>query len=84
MTKSKWPPNAKELSIRLHDKLSLDHHNWHQLKGNPNRRAAELLSGALIQLLSDGNISEIESLIEQSMRWLKKEVKAPACPNQQQ
>ena len=45
-----------------------------------DRRAAELLSGALVQLISAGKRSDVEDLINQSMRWIKQEIKAPGCP----
>ena len=77
---SKWPPQAKETAIDLHSQLKLDNTNWHQLKDNAERRSAELLSGAIVQLLSEGKPSEIEELINQSLKWFKREIKAPKCP----
>ncbi len=76
----KWPSNAKNLAIDLHSLLSLNNKNWHQLKDNSDRRAAELLAGAMVQLISEGTPSDIEELINQSMRWIKREIKAPGCP----
>ena len=80
ISNSEWPVGSKELAIELHALLSLNNNNWHQLKGDSNRRAAELLSGAIVQLLSEGKQSDIEDLINQSMRWVKGELKAPGCP----
>ncbi len=77
---SKWSDKAKEAAIGLHSQLKLDDTNWHQLKDDSERRSAELLSGAMVQLLSGGNHSEITELINQSLKWLKKEIKAPSCP----
>ena len=77
---SKWPPNAKESAIELHSQLKLDNKNWHQLKDDSERRSAELLSGAMVQLLSGGEHSEITALINQSKRWLMNEINAPGCP----
>jgi len=77
---STWPTNSKKLAIELHALLSLNNNNWHQLKGDSDRRAAELLSGAIVQLLSEGKKSDIEDLLKQSMRWVKREIKAPGCP----
>ena len=81
MTKSEWRDNSKELAIQLHAQLSLNNKNWHKLKGNSDRRAAELLSSAIVQLLSEGKASDIEELLNQSIRWIKKEIKAPSCPD---
>ena len=50
-----------------------------QLKNNSERRSAELLASSLVQLLSGGNHSEIIEQVNQSMRWLKQEIKAPSC-----
>jgi len=77
---SKWPNKAKEAAIGLHSQLKLDDTNWHKLKADSERRSAELLSGAMVQLLSGGSHSEITELINQSLKWLKKEIKAPSCP----
>ena len=76
----KWPLKAKEAAIELHSQLKLDNNNWHQLKGDSERRAAELLSGAMIQLISGGNQSEVIELLNQSLKWVKKEIKDPGCP----
>ena len=77
----KWPFKAKESAIELHSTLKLDNNNWHQLKGDSERRAAELISGAMVQLISGGKSSEIEALLNQSLKWIKQEVKDPGCPH---
>ncbi len=76
----KWPNSATSLAIELHDQLRINDRNWHELKGNSDRRAAELLSGAMVQLLSGGKISDVEVLINQSILWLNKKIKDPGCP----
>ena len=76
---SKWPDKAKPLAIELHEQLSLNNKNWHQLKNDSDRRAAELLAGAMVQLLSNGSSSDVNELVTQSLRWLKREIKAPRC-----
>ncbi|WP_320667581.1 DUF6439 family protein [Prochlorococcus sp. MIT 1307] len=78
---TKWPSKAQDLSIKLHAQLSLNDKNWHKYKNDPNRRAAELLAGALVQLISGGKEADITELINQSMRWVKREIKAPSCPD---
>ncbi len=75
-----WPPTSKETAVKLHSLLKLDNTNWHQLKNDSERRAAEMLSGAIVQLLSGNRTSEAIELLQQSMRWLKQEIKGPRCP----
>ena len=76
----KWPKGSQELAIQLHSKLKLDNKNWHELKNNPERRAAELISGAIVQLISEGNPNDVLNLLTQSEKWIKGEIKAPRCP----
>ena len=79
-SKTDWSLKAKILSKELHAELTLDDRSWHQFKSDHNRRAAELVSGGLVQLINGGNTSEIEAQLEQSLRWLKKEIADPGCP----
>ncbi len=76
---SKWSNKEKELAINLHKELSLDERNWHKYKSDNERRAAELLSGALVQLIIGENYSEVEALTKQSILWIKGSVKDPGC-----
>ena len=75
-----WSIEAIELAKNLHSELMLNDKNWHKLKSNSNRRAAELFAGALVQLLEGGNSSDIEALANQAICWIKGEVKDPGCP----
>ncbi len=75
-----WPLKAIGLSKDLHDQLRLSEKNWHQLKSNKERRAAELLSGALTQLLQGGEYSDIQAMVTQGMLWLNQEIRDPGCP----
>tara|TARA_Y100001968_G_scaffold232170_1_gene214959 strand:+ start:16118 stop:16372 length:255 start_codon:yes stop_codon:yes gene_type:complete len=77
--KIKWTDKTKDLVKILHKEISLSNYNWHELKGLPERRAAELLTAALSQLINDGKASDIEDLISQAKKWLKKEVRDPGC-----
>ncbi len=76
-----WTEETKGLVRELHSNLRLDNHNWHALKNNSDRRSAELLISALSQIINEGKKGDIELLIEQSLKWLKKEIKDPGCPN---
>ncbi len=76
-----WSPKTELLMKNLHAELIINNTNWHKLKNNKSRRAAELLSSALLQILKDGNQSDIEDLIKQSLSWIKGEIKDPGCPS---
>ena len=78
---AKWPEESKKLASELHSQLRLGHENWHHLKSNPDRRAAELVAGGLVQLLSEGKPSDIQAMLEQGIRWLNREIKDPGCPH---
>lgn len=75
-----WPDEAPPLAQELHGQLRLDDRDWHRLKSNADRRAAELLSGALVQLLQGGERADVEALINQGLLWLRRELKDPGCP----
>ncbi len=77
--KKNWPIKTSELARELHSELTLNEKNWHKYSADPDRRAAELISAALVQLLNNGNNSDIHNLMEQGMRWLKREIKPPGC-----
>ena len=77
----KWPEETKQLAITLHSQLTISNQNWHQYKVDHKRRAAELIGGAIVQLLNDGKESDIEEMMSQSILWLKKELKDPGCPD---
>lgn len=76
-----WPPEAAAIAQDLHNSLRLTDRNWHQLKSDADRRAAELLAGALVQLLQGGTNADACALTEQGLRWLKRELKDPGCPH---
>ena len=77
----KWPNDLIQIATELHTRLSLTDQNWHNHKNDNSRRTAELLAGALIQLLKEGETEDIEALIDQSLLWIRKEVKDPGCPD---
>lgn len=78
---SDWPEQALTNSQELHDLLRIDDRQWHRLKSDRDRRAAELLSAALVQLLGDGENSDIEALTQQALGWIRGDLKDPGCPH---
>ncbi len=77
---TEWPGQALSLSRELHQSLRLSDRQWHQLKSDRDRRAAELLAAALTQLISNGAGSEVEQLTHQALGWIRGELKDPGCP----
>jgi hypothetical protein len=39
-----------------------------------------LLAAAMVQLLRQGNSSDVEKLTQQALGWFKGELKDPGCP----
>jgi predicted lipoprotein len=85
-----WPDTATAQAEALHRLLTINDRQWHDLKGQPCRRAAEQLAGALVQLLagdgpnaglaSDGRQRAI-ALTRSALAWLEGELKDPGCPS---
>lgn len=86
-----WPSGSQDLARALHQQLSIGNHQWHAIKGQPQRRAAEQLSAALVQLLEASNSpAAVEAtpqrlqalaLVEHALGWLKGELRDPGCPS---
>lgn len=85
-----WPPEALELAQRLQGSLTIDDRQWHRLKAQRPRRAAEQLAAALVQLLAadDPKAStptparrEAIALVEHALGWLRSELSDPGCPS---
>ncbi len=74
-----WSEKAKLLAKQLHNEISLNNHNWHQFRGNKQRRSAELIISAISQLINDGDEAEIEDLLNQAILWIKEEIKDTGC-----
>ena len=72
---------AKKIIIDLHSELMISDNNWHQFKNNKYRRAAESITAALSQIANSGKEEDIEKLIEQSLLWIREEIKDPGCPS---
>ena len=77
--KSIWTEKTKLLLKELHSEVSLDNYNWHQFRGNKQRRSAELIISAISQLINDGDEAEIEELLKQAILWLKEDIKDTGC-----
>ena len=74
-----WSEKAKSLVKELHNEISLDNYNWHEFRGNKQRRSAELIISAISQLINDGEEEEIEDLLNQAILWIKEEIKDTGC-----
>ena len=79
ITKSIWTETAKTIVKELHNEISLDNYNWHQFRGNKQRRSAELIISAISHLINDGDEVEIENLLRQAILWIKEDVKDTGC-----
>ena len=74
-----WSEKAKSLTKDLHNEISLDNYNWHEFRGNKQRRSAELIISAISQLINDGDEIEIEKLLNQAILWIREEIKDKGC-----
>ena len=78
--RSAWPDQALVSSRTLHAMLRIDDRHWHRLKSNRDRRCAELLSAALVQLLGEGDRADVQALTEQALGWINGALNDPGCP----
>jgi hypothetical protein len=87
---SRWPEGALDTAVALQRQLSVGDRDWHALKSQRPRRAAEQLAAALVQLLSGDVPSQREAgdarlraleLLEHAQRWLRAEISDPGCPS---
>ena len=85
-----WPEQALPLAQQLHRSLSISERDWHALKSQRPRRAAEQLAAALVQLLARDTPTnaaagearrEAIALAEHALGWLKAELSDPGCPS---
>ncbi len=74
-----WSEKVKTLTKDLHGEISLDNYNWHQFRGNKQRRSGELIISAFSQLINDGDEVEIEELLKQAILWIKEDIKDKGC-----
>ena len=85
-----WPEGAHGQAVALQRQLALGDRDWHALKGQRSRRAAEQLAAALVLLLAGDNPAASQSgparlaaieLVENGLGWLKGELADPGCPS---
>jgi len=85
-----WPEQAQELARSLHGQLRIDERQWHALKAQPQRRAAEQLAAALVILLDPANPpgaaasgpqrQQAAELVGHALAWLNGDLRDPGCP----
>ena len=70
-----------DLAQALAAKLAIVGKDWHRLNRNPQVRAKEQLSVALVYLLqADPNPDEVIPRLQQAIGWLDRSIQAPPCP----
>jgi hypothetical protein len=84
-----WPAGAREAAEALQRQLSIGDRDWHALKAQPRRRAAEQLAAALVQLLATdvdagpgggAGADDALALIDSAEAWLRGSQRDPGCP----
>jgi hypothetical protein len=85
-----WPPESLALAQKLQHSLRIDDRQWHRLKSQKPRRAAEQLASALVQLLAADDPraalptqarQDAIALLEHALGWLRAEISDPGCPS---
>ena len=76
-----WSERTKLLIKDLHSELVIDNKNWHRLKNDSDRRAAELLISAISQISEGGDKDYVMKLVKQALLWINNEIKDPGCPS---
>lgn len=84
-----WPAGAATQAVALQRLLAIGDRDWHALKRQRPRRAAEQLAAALVQLLEADDPRQSQAgagraqaiaLVEHALGWLKAEFSDPGCP----
>jgi len=87
---SSWPEGSHELAEQLQRRLVIGDREWHALKAQRSRRAAEQLAGALVQLLGADQPNATQkgearqraiALTTNALAWLNGELRDPGCPD---
>ena len=78
------------LAEQLLQRLAISDRDWHALKNQPSRRAAEQVAAALVQLLQGEDPRKREggeareraiALLENALGWLRGSLSDPGCPH---
>jgi hypothetical protein len=86
--RNQWPAEALPLAERLQGQLAIGDREWHALKHQRPRRAAEQIAASLVQLLAADDPSQPApteareraiALLEHAVAWLKREITDPGC-----
>ena len=85
-----WPEGSRDLAETLQRTLVIGDRDWHALKAQRSRRAAEQLAGALVQLLGGDDPASTTggearqraiALTSSALAWLTGELRDPGCPD---
>jgi hypothetical protein len=85
-----WPAGALEAARELQHRLAIGDRDWHALKSQRPRRAAEQLASALVLLLAADRPAaplptparqQAIDLLEHALAWLKADISDPGCPS---
>ena len=85
-----WPEGSAALAEQLQRRLAIGAGDWHALKSQRSRRAAEQLAAALVVLLSGDDPggavatparAQALALVEHAGSWLRGEISDPGCPD---
>jgi hypothetical protein len=85
-----WPEGAADLAEQLQQRLAIGDRDWHALKTQRPRRAAEQIAAALVQLLAADDPTRpapseardhAVALLENALAWLRAEISDPGCPD---
>jgi hypothetical protein len=88
LTRNHWPDGALDLAERLQVSLAISDRDWHALKHQRPRRAAEQIAAALVQLLAADDPCRPKpteareraiSLLDHGLSWLRAEISDPGC-----
>jgi hypothetical protein len=86
----RWPDGAHDQAVALQRLLAINDRDWHALKAQRPRRAAEQLAAALVLLLGSDDPAarpmnearrQAIELVEHSLAWLRAELSDPGCPS---
>ena len=89
-SRGSWPEGARDLAEQLQRRLAIGERDWHALKAQRPRRAAEQLASALVVLLAADSPAagrggeareQATALVEHALGWLKAEISDPGCPS---